>query len=338
MSVFSSPIGSADFDQSAPKTHYFYTTFFHTFNAMSTKIETKEQAQKVLDLYDFFLFDCDGVLWLGDHLLPLVVETLQMLKSLGKTTVFVTNNLTKCREDYVAKFAKMGISDVDKLLVFGLAYATAVYIDKILQLPKDKKVWVLGEKGIEQELAEMGYTTIGGTDPKLSGDYDPDHAQLTCLDDSVGAVVAGLAFNVNYLRLGITLQYLLKDKKLLPFIATNIDSTFPTKGRLMIGAGLIVESVAHASGREPDAVCGKPNLEMMKSIHASFPGVAKNPKRGLMIGDRLNTDMKFGRDGGLDTLLVLTGIETEEGVKAQAAQVAPTYYASKLGDLYELTK
>lgn len=303
---------------------------------MSVKVDKKEQVTELLDKYDFFLFDCDGVLWLGDHLLPLVVETLQLLKSRGKTTVFVTNNLTKARDTYVSKFSKMGIEGVDKKSVFGLASATAVYIDKILQLPKDKKVWVLGEAGIEQELAEMGYETIGGTDQSLNAPYDPEHPQLSTLDETVGAVVAGLTFGVNYLKLGITLQYLLKDDKKIPFIATNIDSTFPVKGRLMVGAGLIVECVAHASGRQPDAVCGKPNLAMMKSIQATFPDIASGKKRGLMIGDRLNTDMKFGRDGGLDTLLVLTGIETEQGVHAQPSQEAPTYYANKLGDLYEL--
>lgn len=56
-----------------------------------------------------------------------------------------------------------------------------------------------------------------------------------------------------------------------------------------------------------------------------------------MIGDRLNTDMKFGRDGGLDTMLVLTGIETENNVKQLSKEDAPTYYIEKLGDVYEFT-
>ena len=57
-----------------------------------------------------------------------------------------------------------------------------------------------------------------------------------------------------------------------------------------------------------------------------------------MIGDRLNTDMKFGRDGNLDTLLVLTGIETEENVKQLNANEAPTYFINKLGDFYEFNQ
>lgn len=308
---------------------------------MSVKITEKSQVQNlILDKYDYFLFDCDGVLWLGDHLLPSIGETLEYLKQQNKTVIFVTNNSTKSRTDYLSKFEKMGISNIDKLEIFGSSFASAVYVDKILKLPKDKKVWVLGEEGIEKELQELGYATVGGTDPELVKDgvkFDPNTDLFDKLDADVGCVVCGLTFNVNYLKLSLTMQYLLKDNKTVPFIATNIDSTFPMKGKLLIGAGSIIETVAYASGRQPDAVCGKPNQSMMNSIKAQLTGLKENPKKGLMIGDRLNTDMKFGRDGGLDTMLVLTGIETEENVKKLTKEDAPTYYIEKMGDVYEFT-
>jgi ribonucleotide monophosphatase NagD (HAD superfamily) len=47
--------------------------------------------------------------------------------------------------------------------VFGSAYASAVYISSVMKLPKDKKVYVIGMSGVEEELEEEGVSYLGGT-------------------------------------------------------------------------------------------------------------------------------------------------------------------------------
>ena len=56
-------------------------------------------------------------------------------------------------------------------------------------------------------------------------------------------------------------------------------------------------------GVEPVAL-GKPSQAMMDAIEGKFK---LNRSRTCMVGDRLNTDILFGQNGGLATLLVLTG-------------------------------
>ncbi|KAH3660304.1 hypothetical protein OGAPHI_006890 [Ogataea philodendri] len=299
---------------------------------MSVKIATKTQVETVLDKYDTFLFDCDGVLWLGNHLLPSVVETLTLLRSHGKKVIFVTNNSTKSRADYVHKFEKFGIkASSDE--IFSSSYATAVYVDSILKLPKDKKVWVLGGSGIQDELKLVGYESIGGSDPTYNKELDLDDPEspIYHLDPQVGAVVVGLDTKINYFKSAVTMQYLNNPE--IPFLATNIDSTYPHKGLKLPGAGTCVETIACASGRKPLTSCGKPNPSMMDAIVKAHK---IDRSRSIMVGDRLNTDMKFGREGGLATLLVLTGIETVQTLNQLEKDVQPTYYSEKLGDLFEL--
>ncbi|VEU20894.1 DEKNAAC101826 [Brettanomyces naardenensis] len=299
---------------------------------MSVKIANRQQVIDLLDSYDNFLFDCDGVLWLDTLLLPKVLETLGMLRNHGKHLIFVTNNSTKSREQYVEKFAKFGLK-VSKSEVFGSAYASAIYAKDILQLPTDKKVWVLGGKGLEVEFGELGYTTLGGTRmPELESPLNSNDPSdpINHLDPEVGAVAVGLDTHLNYHRLAITLQYLLRPD--VAFIASNIDSTFPANGMILPGAGTVVQAVATCSHKTP-VLCGKPNKGMMDAIVEAHH---IDKSRSIMIGDRLNTDMKFGRDNGLASLLVLTGIESEDTLKALDEKEQPTYYATKLGDLYEL--
>ena len=47
--------------------------------------------------------------------------------------------------------------------IYGSAFASAVYISSVIKMPKDKKVYVIGMAGLEEELREEGLTHIGGT-------------------------------------------------------------------------------------------------------------------------------------------------------------------------------
>ncbi|KAG9228224.1 4-nitrophenylphosphatase-like protein [Amylocarpus encephaloides] len=284
-----------------------------------------------IDRFDVFLFDCDGVLWSGDHLFPGTVETLELLRSRGKKTIFVTNNSTKSRSDYLKKLSSMGVpSSVDE--IFASAYSSAIYISRIMKLPAPKnKVFVIGEAGIETELRSEGIEFLGGTDPSLRRDITPEDytniANGSMLDENVGIVLAGLDFHINYLKLSLGYQYLARGAK---FLATNLDSTLPSAHSFFPGAGSISIPLISMTGQQPIAL-GKPSQAMMDSIEGKFQF---DRKKACMIGDRLDTDIKFGLEGKLGgTLAVLTGVCKAEHWEADDAPVRPHYYVDKLSDL-----
>ncbi|GAW11226.1 hypothetical protein ANO14919_005680 [Xylariales sp. No.14919] len=284
-----------------------------------------------LDRFDVFLFDCDGVLWSGDHLFEGTVGTLELLRSKGKRVVFVTNNSTKSRQDYQKKLTSMGIpSELEE--IFASAYSSAIYISRILKLPEPRnKVFVLGESGIEQELRTENVPFIGGTDPSLRRDITPaDFAGLadgSMLDPDVGIVLAGLDFHVNYLKLAMAFQYL---RRGAVFLATNLDSTLPMSQAFFPGAGSISIPLTNMIGQKPTAL-GKPSQAMMDAIEGKF---RLDRARTCMVGDRLDTDIQFGIQGGLGgTLAVLTGVSKKEHWEAEDAAFVPAYYVDKLADL-----
>lgn len=245
--------------------------------------------------------------------------------------VFVTNNSTKSRAEYQEKLTSMGIpSSVDE--IFGSAYSSAIYIARILKLPPPKnKVFVLGESGIETELKSEGIEFIGGTDPAYRRDITPEDykgiADGSLLDDNVGIVLAGLDFHVNYLKLSHAYHYLARGAK---FLATNLDSTLPNNHAFFPGAGSISISLVNMTGQQPIAL-GKPSQAMMDSIEGKFQF---DRKRTCMVGDRLDTDIRFGIEGKLGgTLAVLTGVSKKDEWEAEGAPVIPAYYVEKLSDL-----
>ncbi len=53
----------------------------------------------------------------------------------------------------------------------------------------------------------------------------------------------------------------------------------------------------------------------MLEVLASYAGI--DLRRSVMVGDRLNTDIEFGKRQGLHTILVLTGVNTREDAEAE---------------------
>ncbi|KAF9556076.1 p-nitrophenyl phosphatase [Agrocybe pediades] len=293
---------------------------------MSTRLASKEDYQKLLDSYDTWLFDCDGVLWRGDHLIEGVVEVLDLLRRNNKKVVFVTNNATKSRKSYKTKFDQLGVeAHVDE--IYGSAYAAAVYLSTILKIPKDKKVYVIGQSGLEEELRGEGLHVIGGTDP-ADNTLEPFSLTDFELDTDVAAVVCGLDMKINYTKLSKAFQYLTRVPN-CHFVATNEDSTYPSSHGLLPGAGSISAPLRFALGKEP--ICtGKPSSTMLDCVKAK---VHFDPKRTIMVGDRLNTDILFGQNGGLATLLVFTGITTEEEITGpNPSPIVPDFLTQTLGD------
>ena len=103
-------------------------------------------------------------------------------------------------------------------------------------------------------------------------------------------------------------------------------------------------------GKRQPISTGKPSKEMMRVVgeKLGFGGEKeteegrKKRERTCMVGDRLDTDIKFGRDGGLGgTMLVMTGVtkgkEEWEGEGEEEGElggrVRPRFWAEKLGDL-----
>lgn len=190
---------------------------------------------------------------------------------------------------------------------------------------------MLGESGIEQELLSESLSFTGGTDPSLRRDMTAQDfgsiASGAALDPSVSIVLAGLDFHVNYLKLALAHAYL---RRGATFLATNADSTLPSAGALFPGAGSIGAPLVCMTGIQP-TVMGKPSLKLLDAVQEK---VGFQRSRACMVGDRLDTDIKFGLQGGLGgTLAVLTGVSRRVDWEVDGATVRPGWFVDRLSDL-----
>ncbi|XP_052200310.1 phosphoglycolate phosphatase 1A, chloroplastic-like [Diospyros lotus] len=333
--IYSSPVefcGNAFLNQSKKKKNSrMEASSGFTVNASSAqaKAQPLKDPDQLIDSVETFIFDCDGVIWKGDKLIDGVPETLDMLRSKGKRLVFVTNNSTKSRKQYGKKFETLGLN-VGEEEIFASSFAAAAYL-KSIDFPKDKKVYVIGEDGILKELELAGFEYLGGPEDggkkiELKPGFLMEH------DPNVGAVVVGFDRYFNYYKIQYGTLCVRENPGCL-FIATNRDAvTHLTDAQEWAGGGSMVGAISGSTQREP-LVVGKPSTFMMDYLATKF-GIPKS--QICMVGDRLDTDILFGQNGGCKTLLVLSGVTTLPMLQNPSNPVQPDFYTNKISDFLSL--
>ena len=100
------------------------------------------------------ILDMDGVLWRDDQPLLDMPAFFSEVKALGIPVVFATNNGTRSVSQYVERLAGFGVP-VEPWQVVNSAIATADYLSK--QFPQGGPVFVVGETGVIEALADKGF-------------------------------------------------------------------------------------------------------------------------------------------------------------------------------------
>lgn len=279
------------------------------------------------DRFETFIFDCDGVIWKGDQLIDGADLVIRKLYDAGKNVFFMTNNSLKTRQDCRAKFAHFNISvPADNILCS--AFAAARYLSSKGFSGSDKKVYVIGEHSIMQELSLMNITTIGG--PDFNGHHVPISRDLHVeVNPDISAVVVGCDRQFSYYKLLYGQLCLLTNPSSL-FVATNTDMVkHLTSTQEYVGAGAMVAAMTACSGRTP-IVTGKPNPFIIDYISDKY-----RLKRSsmCMVGDRLDTDIIFGIKSGIHTCLTLTGCTTRDQVEHPLCTIQPDYIVHSISAL-----
>ncbi|EGC35089.1 hypothetical protein DICPUDRAFT_152608 [Dictyostelium purpureum] len=271
---------------------------------------------------DTFIFDCDGVLWLGSTIVEKAVETLQYLRALKKDIKFVTNNSTKTREQFMEKIKSYGI-ECYLNEIYGSSFGTAIYLNKIGF--NNKKVFIIGEYGLQKELNDQNIQTVKEVTRLNDG---IDNVQNIQVESDIGAVVVGMDTCLTYQKAVYAHKAIVENNAL--FIATNTDTSYPIKnGKSIPGAGSIVSMISTSTAKQP-IIIGKPETLLLDLI---IEKDKLNRERTCMIGDRLDTDILFGINGNIKTLLVLTGISKLEEISQPNSPIIPNYYTDTVSDL-----
>jgi 4-nitrophenyl phosphatase len=238
---------------------------------------------EVLQPIQHLIVDMDGVLWRGDQPMPALGAFFSFLKEQEVSFTLATNNSSRTPEQYVTKLARFGI-DVPVETILTSALVSAAYLADVA--PSGSRVYAIGEEGIQRALAERGFV------------LDDEQAEY---------VIVGWDRDLTWDKLA-TASLLIHDGA--GFLGTNPDVTYPTERGPVPGNGALLAAVEASTGVKP-VVIGKPEPWMYEE---ALRRMDATPETTAMIGDRLDTDIAGASRAGLSTVLVLSGIATEEDI------------------------
>ncbi|WP_030560070.1 HAD-IIA family hydrolase [Streptomyces aureocirculatus] len=254
--------------------------------------------------YDTALLDLDGVVYAGGKAIAYAVESLDTARSDGMRLAYVTNNALRTPDAVAAHLTELGIP-ADASDVITSAQAVARLVSE--QVPSGARVLVIGGEGVRVALRERGLEPVESADDEpvavVQGYGGPDLAWSRFAEASY-AVARGV-----------------------PWFASNTDLTIPSGRGIAPGNGAAVEVVRIATGAEPQ-VAGKPLPPMHRETI-----LRTGAERPLVVGDRLDTDIEGAFNGGVDSLLVLTGVTDGAQLLAARPEHRPTYVDGDLRGL-----
>jgi 5'-nucleotidase len=248
-----------------------------------------------------FIIDMDGVIYHGNMLLPGVIKFLKWLEESGKKYLFLTNASQRTPKELHEKLERLGMN-VREEHFYTSALATAGFLAS--QKPNGS-AYVIGDAGLINALYSIGYTT---------NNVNPDY------------VVVGDTSSYNFEKIELAVNLVIRGARL---VGTNPDISGPVETGISPSVKALIAPIEIASGKKAYFV-GKPNPLMMR-IALKKLGVKR--EEAIVIGDRMDTDIRCGLESEIDTLLVLSGITNQDEI--DNFPYRPKYVLKGIADLVQ---
>jgi NagD protein len=253
-------------------------------------------------MFKGFIFDLDGTVYLGDRLIPGADRVIRLLRESGKKVVYLSNKPVQTREDYALKLTRLGVPTAPDEVV----NSTLVMINYLKKNAPRARVFVVGEAPFVEEIKRAGFTV---TEEPREIDY----------------VVVAFDRTFDYRKLNISFQAI---KLGAHFVATNPDRTCPVEGGEIPDCAAMIAAIEAVTQKKVEAIAGKPSPLI---IQTALEAMGLPPGDCILIGDRLETDIKMGQDSGIATGIVLTGVTDEKTLRESSIQ--PDFVFQSIADV-----
>jgi HAD superfamily hydrolase (TIGR01450 family) len=258
-------------------------------------------------LYEGYVFDLDGTIYLGDELLPGAKRLIIKLRELGKRVIFLSNNPTKDPKMYAEKLGALGLETPASEIVNTVVTMT----EWLLREHPEATVFPISEEPLKNSLSGAG----------IRMSEDPEEIDI---------VIASYDRTFDYRKLQIAFDAIWCYERAM-LVTTNPDRYCPFPGgRGEPDAAAIVAAIEACTGTKCQVNVGKPDPIMLETM---IDLIGLDAKECVMSGDRLYTEIQMAKRAGMPSAIVLTGETTEEDLAGEPEENLPDYTLERIDQL-----
>ena len=252
-----------------------------------------------------FVCDLDGTLFMGANPIPSAVKFVIDSTNSGRFRFFyLTNNTSKCPEEYMNKISGAAIPVTEDQILTPL-----ITLEAYIREKGYKSVYLISSEKVKAHMAERL------ADAGVSLDYDPERNELIALTYDKELTYAKLAdamglWNMRNCPPSPMCPVRTKNQAPVDFVATHPDNCCPSERGPIPDIGGMMKFLETTNGMKPSHVFGKPSPTLLAPVLALFA-----PEEIAVVGDRLYTDKAIADNAGVDFVCVLSGETTPEDLE-----------------------
>jgi len=255
-----------------------------------------------------FVCDLDGTLFMGAKPIPSAVKfVIDNTKSGRFGFFYLTNNTSKCPEEYMKKISGAAIPVVPEQILTPL-----ITLEAYIREKNYKSVYLVATEKVRAHMASR-LADVG-----VRFEYDPEANEMIALAYDKEITYEKLAnmtrlWNMRNVPPSQMCPVRTKNRRPIDFVGTHPDNCCPSEQGPIPDMGALMNLLETTNGMNPSHVFGKPSPTLLAPVLAQY-----KPDEIAVVGDRLYTDKAIADNAGVDFVCVLSGETTTADLKAYA--------------------
>lgn len=253
-----------------------------------------------------FVCDLDGTLFMGPNpIAPAVDFVIRHTRSGRFRFFYLTNNTSKCPEEYMKKISGAAIPVEPEQILTPL-----ITLESYIREKGFRSVYLIATEKVRAHMADRL------ADAGVRFGWDPEENELIALTYDKELTYDKLAkatslWNMRNVPPSPMCPVRTKNAAPVDFVATHPDNCCPSERGPIPDIGGMMRFLETTNGMKPSHVFGKPSPTLLAPVLARF-----SPGEIAVVGDRLYTDKAIADNAGVDFVCVLSGETTPADLAA----------------------